>query len=91
MKSWWLSWYHSEGMGPFEYHGPWWVSGARIQPWADTIVAAVQAEDEAGAWEIIRQSYDVPPPELEERFISDMGDKEPYSDRFPQAEWMVWQ
>lgn len=94
MTGYWLSWYHSALHGEFELHTPWWISGSRIQPWSDTIVAAVQAESEEAAWEVVRNSYDNPPETLEKRFIDVLPDgKEPWTGpegRFPRADWMVW-
>lgn len=82
----WISWYSPEPMSAFELHSPWWVSG-----YTDTeniVVAAVRAESEAAAWEVVRDAYDYTP-ELRERFIEPLTST-PFSVRFQQAKWMRW-
>jgi hypothetical protein len=100
VNAYWLSWYHERRYGPFELHTPWWVSGLRFTPMADTVVAAVQAESEEAAWKIVHEAYDVPPTHLEKRFCKEMEDRQqlpnrhvPWTDedgRFPHADWMQW-
>lgn len=90
MTPFWLSWYHPIKAGGFELNSPWWISGSRFEPEADTIVAAVKAVDEDDAWEIIRAAYDTPPEEIEKRFCKVLEAQEPFSERFPRADWMVW-
>ena len=102
MNAYWISWYHHLADGPFELHTPWWISGSRINPYADTIVAAVQATDENAAWEVVRASYDKPPDSIEQRFCNELTDREeqpnsrqpwstPENGRFPRADWMKWE
>jgi hypothetical protein len=100
MTAWWLSWYHDTDHGEFELHTPWWISGYRFTPRADTIVAAVPADSEEAAWEVVRTAYDTPPEKIEQRFIHELLDdenhpniREPWTDkdgRFPRADWMTW-
>jgi len=91
VTAWWISWYAHPEDGPFELHTPWWVSGFTMEdPSRDTIVAAVQAESEEDAWDVVLMSYDEVPTQLEKRFCDPLGDKEPFSDRFPRADWMQW-
>jgi hypothetical protein len=90
MNAYWLSWYHPYDIGQFELHAPWWISGERMDPEAATIVAAVRAENEDAAKQLVVDSYDTPP-DLEWRFC-DVLDRSPFSDRFPQtSEWMTWE
>ena len=86
----WVSWYHEEGMGEFELHSPWWVSGYRTIDKAATICAAVKAADAPSARVIVRSAYDkVAFPEF--RFVTHKADDwHPFSDRFPKADWMKW-
>jgi hypothetical protein len=87
----WISWYHTEDLGPFELHSPWWVSGYRGDDDAATICAAVHADSEHAAKNIIDRAYDSPPGQLEFRFCEARGPRwVPFSERFPKAEWMVW-
>lgn len=90
MADWWLSWYTSEALGQFELHSPWWISGYTGDGEKTIIVGAVKAESEEAAWEQIRQSYDTPPETIEERFIDPLDRENPFSDRFPKADWMAW-
>lgn len=102
MKAWWISWYHHPDDGPFELHTPWWISGFTMEePARDTIVAAVQAEDEANAWDVVNEAYDARPARLERRFCDELEDREqqpsarepwstPENGRFPRADWMEW-
>ena len=88
MKRFWLSWLYN---GPFEYTGPWWVSGALFHSQIPTICAAVIAESEDKAKEKIFQSHDDPNVYLEWRFCTEKPDDwAPFSERFPKATWMVW-
>lgn len=91
MKRFWLSWY-STRMGDFELHWPWWVSGIRCSDDAETVCAAVIAEDEDAAWQVIIDSHDEPKPkELEKRFCNERDDDWlPFCDRFPRDDWMQW-
>lgn len=94
MKNFWVSWYGSPI--PYELHTPWWISGYRMDgdddnPDTPTICAAVQAEDEVGAMEVVMAAHDTRPDELEWRFVSVRPDDwEPFNSRFPRAAWMKW-
>lgn len=91
MKNFWISWYCDQRFSPFCLHSPWWNSGWRVQDDAATIVAAVQADDENGAKEIIYKAYDERPKEIEFRFCDEFPkDESPYSERFPKESWMKW-
>lgn len=100
-KNWWLSWYSTPDTGAYTLHWPWWVSGARIV--ADryafdegreepTICAAVQADSEEAAKEIILAAHDRRPANIEWRFCEERpADWSPFgSDRFPRDSWMHW-
>lgn len=93
MSNFWLSWYCADDdMGKFELHSPWWISGTRMTDDASTICAAVQAEDEEAAKEVVSASYDIRPASLEWRFCEPRAsDWTPFSERFPRWEWMKWQ
>jgi len=88
----WLSWKHYPKYGIFELHSPWWISGEGDD--YKTIVAAVKAESEKQAKDIIEESYDVPlflDPSPEWRFCDKRPDDwSPFCDRFPRADWMIW-
>lgn len=83
---WWVSWYFA---GPFEYHGPWWISGSRAGQ--DTICAAIVAESEDAARQVVAEAHDESEPVIEWRFVKPRdGGWSPFSDRFERAEWMRW-
>ena len=90
MSRFWVSWYAPKAeFVQFEWHGPWWISG---EDFADryTVCAAVSAVSEVAARRAIVAAYDTPR-ELEFRFVSNRPDDwEPYTDRFPHADWMTW-
>lgn len=94
-KYFWTSWYHSAVLTAFELHHPWWISGYRpgnsnVDPLsAQTICAAIEAETEEEAKEIVLKSYDTPPEDLEWRFVTEKYGS-PFSERFPRADWMQW-
>lgn len=48
-RPYWVSWYQTKTLGPFELHTPWWVSGWRLDDGGDSICAAVMAADEDAA------------------------------------------
>lgn len=88
MKSWWVSWWGANGA--FEYHGPWWISGER-EDGLPCFCAAVRAKDEAGAKRVIEKAHDPGCSPGEWRFVSvRLRGWEPFSDRFPRADWMKW-
>lgn len=88
--AWWLSWYATADVGPFELHSPWWISGCRLDDDARTVCAAIRASDEDAAREIVFASHDARPAQVEFRFIRRL-DRSPFSDRFPRADWMQWE
>jgi hypothetical protein len=95
VRAWWISWYADPADGPFELHTPWWISGSTMEHvQRSTIVAAVQAESEDDAWEVVREAYDADPKNLEERFCTELTDeKMPWErpgSRFQLADWMKW-
>jgi hypothetical protein len=91
MNNYWLSWYHSTALGPFELHSPWWVSGERVSDGAATVCAAVKANDEKSAKLAVIASYDETPTWLEWRFCEEKPvGWEPFGDRFPRGYWMQW-
>ena len=86
-KNWWLSWI-SLRLG-FTLHWPWWVTG--YQGERPIFVAAVQAEDEDAAKNLIYAAYDTKVSRLYWRFCNEMPDDwEPFNERFPRADWMHW-
>ena len=100
MNEYWISWYSVfEYTGSFELHSPWWVSGWSYD--ADEneesiIVAAVRADSEEEAWEVVKQAYDTYPKKgFRERFIEtfEEGETKPWEregGRFQLADWMEW-
>lgn len=93
MLSWWISWYSIEPLKTLELHSPWWISGYRPESddsYTPIIVAAVRAPTEEAAWAVVDAAYDEDGPEFERRFCEELGDREPFSDRWPKAEWMTW-
>ena len=93
LKNYWVSWYDLN-YGCWEYHGPWWISGERMDDGAKTIVLAVQAENEEEAENAVYEAQDDPTIPLEFRFVTEKpGNWNPLAiegGRFPSAEWMVW-
>lgn len=106
MRNFWISWYQpvTDDSTEFELHSPWWVSGYAPMPgttrqdiedetaqWLDMYCAAVQAESEDAAKEMIFACYDVRPPDLAFRFCEPRDVTwTPFCGRFPKADWMVW-
>lgn len=91
---WWVSWY---GTGEFEYHGPWWRTG--YAPDSDgeytlmTFCAAVMADSENRAQQVIRDAHDDPATGIDEWRFTDpceAGWEPPFGGRFPRAPWMRW-
>jgi len=88
----WLSWWHTEQMGAFELHSPWWVTGHR-EDGAVSICAAVVARSKIEARFKAMRAYDALPDQVQFqfRFCEQMPDDwSPFNDRFPQADWMEW-
>lgn len=90
-RPWWVSWYTSPS-NEFEYHGPWWITGSETGYNPDVIYcAAVMADTEQAAQEIIRHSFDDRTTPIRWRFTEDAEPGwEPFTDRFPRREWMRW-
>jgi len=89
--SYWVSWFHLDAVS-FEYDGPWWVTGVDSQE-RSLICAAVRAESEDAARRLVLATYMEPLEKaLEWRFVHAKSDDwNPFSPRFPPAEWMKWQ
>ncbi len=93
MKSFWVSWYEPPDLlEAFELHWPWWISGSRMSDDAITICAAVKAESEEKAKELILDAHDNPIAALEFRFCEEKPEnwEGPFGERFPRADWMDW-
>lgn len=90
LPKWWISWYDT-GV-PFTLETPWWISGYVV--WPDeqaTICAAVAAPDAEAAMKIIRDAHDTAPGTIQWRFVDERPvDWQPFTDRFPRADWMKW-
>lgn len=93
-KPFWLSWESRDphGLGTFELSSPWWISGYGDD--SALICAAVMAEDEDSAIDIVIASFDEPRPDgldIDWRFVNEREPGwSPFSERFPKADWMVW-
>lgn len=89
-KNFWLSWYHDKNMSGYGTAFPSWVSGE--SPRGKMICAAIKAKDENEAWEIVEKSYAERPVVLARGFCQEREKSwSPFSDRFPKADWMVWE
>ena len=94
MINYWISWYHDPKLrGGYELHSPWWVSGYAGSNNRETICAAVKADNEEDAKQIIQNCYDIP--QIFDisnwRFIEEQPhDWNPFNNRFPKATWMIW-
>ena len=89
-KRWWISWYSDPDAGGWALWFPWWVSGFDADG-RDILVAAVIADTEEKAKEVIYRAYDKLPSVIEWRFCDELAEGEsPYSDRFRKADWHVW-
>lgn len=85
----WVSWYWTKKMGDFTLFCPWWIMGTRGED--DHIVhAAVPAETEDEARNVVRLAYDKAPRSVEWRSCNEGDTPEPYSERRPKAKWMKW-
>jgi hypothetical protein len=90
MKRFWLSWY-AKGADEFELHSPWWSSGWRTSDNAETICAAIIAQDEADARTQVQQAHTDKSVEIEWRFCNQRPDDwSPFCERFCRADWMIW-
>ena len=85
MRRWWVSWYSTGEQ--FELWCPWWVSGVRCSDDAETICAAVLAETREDAMQVVVNSHDTPPSDIEWRFVEERPDGwSPFGGRFPRSE-----
>ena len=91
LRKWWISWNHRPGGLMLSW--PWWFSGT------NTLCAAIIAESEEAATEIVRLAYDTPADRLGVRFIEERPDdwspwdrENPVLGRFAPDPWMlkVW-
>lgn len=94
-RNYWVSWYSTAEMGEWELHSPWWKSGVRGSDHAATICAAIRAISPEEVRRKVAAAYDVrienPLTDIEWRFINQRADDwEPFTDRFPRADWMKW-
>jgi hypothetical protein len=88
-KPFWISWWSTDVA--FTLHTPWWISGHRGDDGADSICAAVRAEDEDAAKALVQAAHDDPSVAIEWRFVGERpADWTPFSDRFQRAAWMEW-
>ena len=91
MNRYWLSWWTAPALGSFELHRPWWFSGLRGDE-ERSVCAAVIADNEEAAMEVILAAYDTRPTELEFRFVEQKPDDwSPFNSRFPRRDWMKWE
>jgi hypothetical protein len=91
-NAWWVSWYHDhDAMGAFEMRFPWWRTGFVDDGHNVTICAAVRARNVDEARAAVFTAYDTPPKSIHFRFVDERpADWEPFGERFPRADWMVW-
>jgi len=91
MKKFWISWFHSPVYGAFELSSPWWTRSS--SGLSDIIYAAVKANSEAEARELIRNSYNK---QLDVATIEWQSCEEkpadwlPYGGWFHKEDWMIW-
>lgn len=91
MHPYWISWYHPDDSNLFTLTTPYWSTGWRDSDDAETICAAVRADNVDDAVELIHAAYDQRPEALELRFVVEKKpDWSPFSDRFPRFDWMQW-
>ena len=92
MRPYWISWYQTKALGAFELSWPWWITGETGDGKAETICAAVRAENQAAAEEIILSSFDKRPQNLAWRFCDEKPEGwAPFTDRFERGDWMRWE
>lgn len=90
-KRFWVSWTGRNGV--FELHSPWWISGYPGDGDSEDAIfcAAVVAEDEDGARQVIYDAHDRPNTSLDWRFVEERPDDwTPFNSRFRPAAWMQW-
>ena len=89
MTKYWISWWHDTNYRPFLLNFPWWSTGTAHDD-AESICAAVIADDEVEARNIITNAY---PEKYKIRFRFNEAKPQnwsPFSDRFKKMEWMKW-
>lgn len=89
MSRWWVSWYQPVGQ-PFELIHPWWRIDGRDTAGREAYCAALICMDEAAARAAIEDVQGGSVPVLWRFVTRKENDWEPFSERFPRAEWMVW-
>lgn len=90
LQRYWVRW-ESSPEAPFEYHGPWWISGTADD--VNVYCAAVLARSEDAARSVIASSYDSPEDatRIQWSFVNVRdANWEPFSERFPRKAWMQW-
>ncbi len=92
MTRYWLSFQLRSDLAEFEYQGPWWISGYGgencDEPCVCLAIIEASAEDAVNS---VLKFFDEPPEIAEWRFVTECEDDwEPFRDRFPSADWMVW-
>lgn len=91
-RRYWVSWWQTEESGSFTLNYPWWVSVERIGDGAGSICAAMMARDDDDVRRVVLASHDNPDAPIEWRFIEEKpADWSPFSGRFRQADWMIWE
>lgn len=93
LKNYWISWYHEKEFSERKNDCliPEWVTGWRVDDEAQTVCAAVKADNEDEAKEIIARSYQDRPKNIEFRFCEKCEDDWiPFNDRFRKREDMEW-
>lgn len=93
VKRYWCRFYAlTSEMPSFEYHGPWWVSGHTADdPEQVTICAAVCADSGDQAHALLDACFDPGHSMVGLDFCNQRADDwEPFSERFPRADWMRW-
>ena len=92
MSRFWISWYDDD---PLELgfdlgDTPCWISGCELDG-ADTIVAAVIADNEDAAKALVRAAYGNNGEPTRWRFCHERPeDWSPFCDRFQREDWMRW-
>lgn len=90
-RRWWVRWFATHKNGPFTLRTPWWLSGERCSDGAKIVCAALQADSDMAAMELVKQAHDNKNVDIEFSFVSERAsDWDPFCDRFPRARWMKW-
>ena len=93
VRPFWLSWFHTNELGGFDLLWPWWETACCHETGGRsiTICAAVQADSEEAAKEVVLASFDVRPTHVQWRFCEPRPvNWEPFNDRFERDAWMSW-